>query len=312
MVAVARSSGRTTRLEAGGPNAIAVTNGIVGDEWTLWIVRQALSLGFTRYNEWLDAGPISSAVLTARLSRLVDTKVMERVAYQDHPVRFDYRLTRRGREMWAILVLMWAWERQWGDGGGDALPQMRHSECGRMFSPQLVCGACDQPVGVHDVTARFGPSGSWERSIPSATTRRRSHKGARPPESISQAMSLVGNRWSVALLGASFLGSHRFVDFERRMGAPPTIVSERLGTFCDLGVLEHRADAGSYHLTPKGHAFYPVIAAVVEWGQRWFKAPEGPALLTTHGSCGRALHPRLRCDRCDGRLHGAAVEIVHR
>ncbi len=78
---------RCHALSPGGPNAIAIMTGIVGDEWTLWIVQKALNPGITRYNEWLRAGPISSSVLTSRLASLVDDRVLERVAYTAHPPR---------------------------------------------------------------------------------------------------------------------------------------------------------------------------------------------------------------------------------
>src|SRR5689334_6066972 len=104
--------GGITHLEAGGPNAIAVANGILGDEWTLWIVQLALN-GITQYNEWQRSGPISSSMLTARLARLVECDIMDRVTYNARPPRHEYRLTARGRQMWPILLTMWAWEQEW-------------------------------------------------------------------------------------------------------------------------------------------------------------------------------------------------------
>ena len=310
-----RDQGRITRLVAGGPNAIAVTNGIVGDEWTLWIVQTALNSGLTQYNEWLHAGPISSSVLTARLDRLVDTDIMERERYSDRPPRHHYRLTARGRQMWPILLTMWAWERRWVNTPDEHLPQMRHTKCGNIFDPQLRCDACDGPVDVREVRGTLGPSGEWARSIPSAATRRRSHHGQRPPELINQTMALIGNRWSAALIGAALLGATRFGEFQSRMGAPPTIVADRLRTFCDLGVLAAKPNPGRpdwtvYRLTDKGRDFYPTVACMVEWGQRWFSAPEGPALRVKHTVCGRTLHVRLACDHCGERLRGSTVAVV--
>ncbi|RSM91603.1 transcriptional regulator [Kibdelosporangium aridum] len=296
-----------TRLDAGGPNAIAVTNGIVGDEWTLWIVELALTEGLTQYNEWLNAGPISTAVLTTRLTRLVQADILHREAGH-------YRLTQRGRQMWPILLSMWAWEQKWVNDPEANLPEMRHAKCGTIFSPLLACEACDSVVAARDVRGKFGPSGGWERSIPTGVTRRRAHSGSRPTELVTQTMALIGNRWSTALLGAAFLGATRFGEFEQRMGAPPTIVADRLRTFCDIGVLvaspnPQRPDWVVYHLTEKGRAFFPVVATVIEWGHRWFQAPEGPALRLTHTGCGRAFHPKLRCSECDERLRGASVQV---
>jgi DNA-binding HxlR family transcriptional regulator len=299
---------RVTPLDAGGPNAIAVSNGIVGDEWTLWIVQQAMTKGLTQFTEWLKAGPISTAVLTARLERLVQFDIMQRVQQR-------YRLTPRGRQMWPILLSMWAWEQTWVNDPDEHLPEMRHGKCGEFFSPLLSCEACDEVTEARDVRGKFGPSGSWDRSIPTGVTRRRAHSGSRPTELVTQTMLLVGNRWSAALLGAAFLGATRFGEFEQRMGAPPTIVADRLRTFCDIGVLvatpnPQRPDWAVYHLTDKGWAFFPVVATVIEWGHRWFQAPEGPALRLTHTTCGRAFHPRLVCSGCGERLRGTSVQVV--
>ncbi|MBN9620291.1 MAG: helix-turn-helix transcriptional regulator [Actinobacteria bacterium] len=301
-------------LDPGGPNSIAVANGIVGDEWTLWIVEMGLH-GITQYNEWLHAGPISSSVLTARLNRLVEADVMERVAYNSHPPRHDYVLTARGRSMWPILLTMWDWEQTWVNDPNEHLPFMRHTTCESIFSPQMHCDACDEYVEARDVVSRFGPSGTWERSIPSAATRRRSRNGSRPVELVEQTMALIGNRWSTALLGAAFMGATRFREFEQRMGAPPTIVAERLRTFCELGVLiqtpnPRRPDWAVYHLTDKGRGFFPVVASVLEWGQRWFRAPDGPAMRLQHLHCRRTFHPRLVCSVCQTRLRGHAVQVV--
>lgn len=306
---------RPTVLAPGGPNAIAVANGIVSDEWTLWIVQMAMNSKLTQYNDWLRAGPISSSVLTARLNRLVDNGIMDRVRYTAHPPRHHYRLTARGRQMWPILLTMWAWEREWVDDPSENLPKMRHTRCGKTFSPVVVCEACGEHVEARDVVGRFGPSGGWDRSVPVAATRRRAHSGHRPTEVVTQTMSLVGNRWSATLLGAAFLGATRFGEFEQRMMAPPTIVADRLRTFTELGILTpspnpQRPDWVVYHLTPKGRAFFPVLACVLEWGQRWFSSPEGPALKLTHSGCGRAFHAQLECNKCHERLRGASVQVV--
>ena len=308
------STKKVTVLEEGGPNAIAMANGIVGDEWTLWIVEMALN-GVTQYNEWLRAGPISSSVLTARLARLVEADIMERVRYNSRPPRHDYRLTYRGRQMWPILLTMWAWEKHWVDDPSEHLPQMQHTKCGNIFHPVLVCESCELEVAARDVQGRLGPSGDWSRSVPSASTRRRAHSGTRPDEVVSQTMAIVGNRWSAALLGAAFLGATRFGEFEQRIGAPPTIVAERLRTFCELGVLvqspnPQRPDWVVYHLTDKGRDFYPVIAFLIEWAQRWFHSPDGPTLRMEHLKCHRAFHPRLVCSECNERLRGSAVQVV--
>ena len=224
-------------LAADGPNSIAVSNGIVGDEWTLWIVEMGLH-GITQYNEWLRAGPISSSVLTARLARLVEADIMERVPYNSRPPRHDYRLTSRGRSMWPILLTMWDWEQTWVNDPSEHLPHMRHTTCGSIFSPRHAVRRLRRAGRAPRCRVALRPERRrGSAAFPSAATRRRSHAGNRPVELVDQTMALIGNRWSTALLGAAFMGATRFGEFEQRMGAPPTIVAERLRTFCDIGVL---------------------------------------------------------------------------
>jgi DNA-binding HxlR family transcriptional regulator len=284
---------RPSALPAGGDNAIAYAIGVTADEWTLLIVRHALH-GARRYNDWQHAMPISHAVLTSRLRRLEDLGMLVAVPYQDRPRRLEYRLTPRGLGIWPVLVGIWAWEAHWVSAGRV----IRDVHCGQLASPLLACGQCDAVIRARDVRGEFGPSGSWPRSVPQATNRRRSgtSNGLLP-----ETTALVGNRWSAALLGAAFFGAHRFGEFQRRMGAPAAIVADRLRTFCQRGVLEaaadeQRGDRNLYHLTSKGRAFFPVVLCSIHWAQQWFLAPEGPAMTFQHGD--HAFLPALRCDQC--------------
>jgi DNA-binding HxlR family transcriptional regulator len=83
---------------------------LVGERWTLLIVRD-VALGHHRFDQLLDGLGIASNVLTERLNRLVSEGVLERVPYSEHPQRFEYHLTKKGRDLGvALLSLM-----QWGD-----------------------------------------------------------------------------------------------------------------------------------------------------------------------------------------------------
>ncbi|MFJ2742778.1 winged helix-turn-helix transcriptional regulator [Streptomyces sp. NPDC087440] len=295
-------------LPAGGPNAVATAFGLLGDEWSLLILRYALQ-GVRRYADWRARLPISDAVLTSRLTRLAEQGLLERVAYQERPVRYAYRLTERGRTVWPVLVAVWGWEYQWVDTHSEVLPWMRHAGCGRRMEPVLACGGCGDAVEPRDVRSELGPSGEDGRSIPSAATRRRSASGTEGGAGLfPETMALLGNRWSVAMLGAAFLGAHRFSEFQQRLGAPPSMVADRLRTFAALGVLE--AEGGAYRLTPKGRAFFPVVMTLIDWGQRWYASPEGPALVSLHRGCGREFTPRLLCGECGGELSEREVVVV--
>jgi len=83
---------------------------IVGERWTLLIVRDAF-LGLRRFEQFQQSLGVARNVLTDRLNRLVDEGILERVRYSERPERFEYRLTRKGRELDIALVGL----RQWGD-----------------------------------------------------------------------------------------------------------------------------------------------------------------------------------------------------
>lgn len=295
-------------------NAVGRMLGLLGDEWTLLIVRETL-LGARRFTDFTTL-PISSAVLTGRLRTLVRDGLLTRQVYQEQPLRAGYVPTDRCLALWPVLVSIWHWERTWVPDHTRSLPAMAHRDCGQEFSPVLRCGRCRRAVQSSDLDARWGPSGGWQRSVPQGTTRRRA-RGDAQPGLFPETMAIFGNRWASAIVGAAFLGTRRFTDFQGRLRAPGALVAEHLRVFCDIGVLQsaahpQRADWSEYHLTPKGLAFFPVVAASIHWAEQWFGAPEGEALILTHTACGGRFVPEPACDRCDRALTAEAVEVVPR
>lgn len=295
-------------------NSNAIALGLVGDEWNLSIVRLAMG-GVRRYKDFHDMLGIANSVLTVRLRRLTEVGVFARSQYQDAPPRYEYVLTECGRDLWQVLLTIWSWEAVWVTEHTEPLPPMYHAECGAEFSPVMHCRTCGNPAGLRDVRGEFGPSGGFARSVPQATTRRRSDGGGSPgPGLVPQTIALIGNRWSASAIAAAFLGARRFTDMLQMMGAPPTIVSDRLRTFCEMGVLKTVAASPSsgraeYWLTDKGRAFFPHVMVMLNWGDRWFRAPEGPATLLTHTKCGLRFIPVLYCSACSRELHGSQIQV---
>ena len=90
--------------------SIARTLEIVGERWTLLIIRDVF-LGLRRFDQLQESLGVARNVLTDRLNRLVEDGVLERVQYSERPLRFEYRLTKKGRELNLALTAL----RQWGD-----------------------------------------------------------------------------------------------------------------------------------------------------------------------------------------------------
>jgi DNA-binding HxlR family transcriptional regulator len=128
---------------------------VVGEWWTMLIVRD-LFLGVRRFEEFQQRLGISRNVLAERLSGLVEAGVVVKVPYQEHPVRFDYRLTDKGRDLWPVLDAM----RQWGDrhaAPNGARLVISHRACGHVADPALHCPACGAEVTARDYEALPGP-----------------------------------------------------------------------------------------------------------------------------------------------------------
>ena len=148
--------------------------GVLGDEWTLLVIQQAL-LGATRYGDFMARLPISNSVLTRRLRTLSGDGLLERRAYQSNPPRSEYLVTPQSRSLWPVLLSIWEWERHWVPDHAERLP--RYAPQPRVVPTSLRWSRAAH-VGTttseKDVVAQWGPSGSWPRSMPVTSTRRRS------------------------------------------------------------------------------------------------------------------------------------------
>ena len=121
--------------------------------------------------------------------------------------------------------------------------------------------------------------------------------------SVARALAVVGDRWTMLLVREALLGTRRFEDFQANTGASRPLVAERLRSLVDEGVLDRvryqeRPERFEYRLTEKGRDLYPVLAALLSWGDRWTPSPEGPPVRLLHRPCGHTIHPELACPDC--------------
>ncbi|MFJ6673802.1 winged helix-turn-helix transcriptional regulator [Actinosynnema sp. NPDC091369] len=128
---------------------------VVGERWTLLIVRDALS-GVTRFDGFLHRMPIARNVLSDRLNGLVEHGVLERVRYQDRPPRHEYRLTARGRELTPVVLALMAWGDRHLPAPTGPPSVAEHAGCGGSVHTCLVCDCCERPVPPGAVVRRSG------------------------------------------------------------------------------------------------------------------------------------------------------------
>lgn len=139
--------------------SIARTLELVGERWTILVLRDAF-LGVRRFDEMQRDLGIARNVLAARLERLVAEGILEKVPYQERPLRYEYRLTDKGLDLWPIVVELMQWgDRYTAPAAGPPIV-IRHRDCGGILGERRICTGCGQPLSVRDVRAERGPGAS--------------------------------------------------------------------------------------------------------------------------------------------------------
>lgn len=132
--------------------------------------------------------------------------------------------------------------------------------------------------------------------------------------SLARALVVVGDRWTLLVLRECFLKVRRFEQFQARLGIARRVLTERLAHLVAAGVLERvayqdRPARYEYRLTDKGLDLYPVVLALVHWGDAHYAGPEGPPLLHRHRACGHQFHSVMACSECGEALDPRGVEV---
>ncbi|HEY2051711.1 MAG TPA: helix-turn-helix domain-containing protein [Caulobacteraceae bacterium] len=147
--------------------SLARTLSIMGDRWTLLILRDCF-LRIRRFDDFQARLGIGRPILADRLQKLVAADILAKVPYQERPVRYEYRLTPKGLDLYPVIISL----VHFGDqhlAGPEGLPVLhRHTACGNLFDPVLVCSACGEPVGPRDIVVEPGPGGRERSPVPSA------------------------------------------------------------------------------------------------------------------------------------------------
>ena len=120
--------------------------------------------------------------------------------------------------------------------------------------------------------------------------------------SVAGTLAVVGEKWSLLVLREAFLGVRRFADFQRQLGAPKAVLTDRLATLVDQGVLrrvpyqaEGERQRHEYRLTDKGLDLYPTLVALMAWGDRYLADDGEVPVELRHRDCGEPVHLALTC-----------------
>jgi DNA-binding HxlR family transcriptional regulator len=119
---------------------------------------------------------------------------------------------------------------------------------------------------------------------------------------IGAAVDILGDQATFLVLREAFNGVRRFADMQRRTGMPRQVLSSRLARLTDEGLLRkvRYQEAGQrgrdeYRLTSKGLDLYPVLVALMQWGDTYAAGPAGPPVLLQHRDCGEPVQLQLSC-----------------
>jgi len=132
--------------------------------------------------------------------------------------------------------------------------------------------------------------------------------------SVARATEVIGERWTLLILRDALYGVTRFVDFQADLGIARNILSNRLRWLVAHGVMtrqlyQEQPQRYEYLLTDKGRDFFPVLVALMRWGDTWAANGEAPRTLTHH-ACGReGVHSLASCSNCGQELKAESVHI---
>lgn len=133
--------------------------------------------------------------------------------------------------------------------------------------------------------------------------------------SVARALSVVGERWTMLILREAFFGRRRFDEFQAGTGIARNILSARLHALVLNGIFDRIEDVGDdrhieYRLTKKGIDLYPVLLALMRWGDAWMADPQGPPVTLVHRECGHKTTPALTCSHCGGAIEPRAMQAI--
>ncbi|MDJ0652615.1 MAG: helix-turn-helix domain-containing protein [Xanthomonadales bacterium] len=151
MVASYSRRRRSTRDQQQGPTTLFDDiSRVIGDRWSALIIRSIFT-GMNRYDELREDTRMATNVLSDRLTALVEAGFMIRQEYQQNPVRYAYKLTEKGRDIYPILLFLMEWGDRWLSNGEGPPLIMNHQPCGERLHAAMACSACGEFVQLGDL-----------------------------------------------------------------------------------------------------------------------------------------------------------------
>ena len=143
--------------------SIAQAMEVIGDPWSVLIVRDAF-FGLRRFEQFRERLDIPRNTLASRLDHLCEHGVLRRERYQEHPERFEYRLTAKGRALGPVLVTLVRWGDEWSDLDEPPVVMVDRSS-GRVLDPVLADRESGELLEDMDFGPALGPGARHGRHL---------------------------------------------------------------------------------------------------------------------------------------------------
>ncbi|TWP38686.1 helix-turn-helix transcriptional regulator [Leekyejoonella antrihumi] len=121
---------------------------------------------------------------------------------------------------------------------------------------------------------------------------------------MARALGLLGNEWTVLILQRALLGTTRYSGFLHELPISNSVLTSRLNTLVDEGLLEHRIYQrnpirAEYRLTDRGRSVWSILLAIWDWERTWVSHQDETLPTMSHTPCGCDFRPVLACTACD-------------
>jgi len=297
--------------------AIADGLDVIGDRWTILILRSAF-YGVNRFDAFQAATGASRSTLTRRLNALIEHEIFYKHPYSSTANRFEYKFTEKGLGLFGPSLLAAKWESDWKTADYvDISGRLFHHHCNAHMQPKVVCRACKQDLRFEEVTwpqlSQHLESQMDEIRSYNTQHRKRAASMTEAEFGNSNLASLIGDRWTLLVLIASFFGMQRYDAFLTRLNIPPSVLSERLkqlvsNKIFDKVEYQKNPPRHNYTLTSKGNALFPFVMTLRQWVASNLNS-ENLSSPLTHSSCGLPLVIDIVCGHCDHKPWPADVEF---
>ncbi len=288
---------------------------ILSDAWSFLLLRECF-FGARRFEEFQSALKMPRNTLVTRLRKLTVLGLLRKVHYSASSVRFEYRFTDKGRDLYPTMLALLEFGDAWLNNGAQPPLQLIHKICHRPCSPVVVCSVCNESIDPHDVQCRNGPGAG---SHPRSTERKRSRRASDSdilervrPCSVARTLQIIGDRWSFLLIREMFFGVRRFDEFQANLGIASNILADRLQRLAGHDIIQRhpyqlRPERFEYRFTEKGRSLYGSMIVMMRWGDKWLSQGKVPLVLR-HRQCQHDFFGRVVCSECHEELNPRHIE----